>query len=175
MQAVRRVVGLAAWVYRIRRRLAPNRFSCYGAVSSEGFRGRSILIPLRNATLSRAGIALSSFDYWEGEGEGSAPLLLRAADHPAVLDSPTVQRGRSFGFAETVSKHFPVRAACLRIARRGVRWIAIATCVVDTANPERSGPLECSTFCVTKARDKGKGGCYTAALLESSVMLGNAK
>ena len=32
----------------------------------------------------------------------------------AVLDSPAVQRSRSFGFAETVSKHFAVRVARLQ-------------------------------------------------------------
>jgi len=43
----------------------------------------------------------------------------RAADPSAVLDSPTVQRSRSFGFAETVSKHVAARVARLRMARRG--------------------------------------------------------
>ena len=41
----------------------------------------------------------------------------------AVLDSLTVQRSRSFGFAETVSKHFALRVALLRMVRRGLRWI----------------------------------------------------
>jgi hypothetical protein len=30
-----------------------------------------------------------------------------------------VQRSRSFGFVETVSKHFAIRVARLRMARRG--------------------------------------------------------
>src|SRR5579859_2355542 len=54
-------------------------------------------------------------------------LLRCASGQPipqAVLDSPTVQRSRSFGFAETVSKHFAVRVARLRMARPGVRWTA---------------------------------------------------
>ena len=37
----------------------------------------------------------------------------------AVLDSLMVQRSRSFGFAETVSKHFAVRVARLRMAHHG--------------------------------------------------------
>ena len=48
--------------------------------------------------------------------------LLRCSSQPilqAVLDSPTVQRSRSFGFAETVSKHAAARVARLRMARRG--------------------------------------------------------
>jgi hypothetical protein len=52
-------------------------------------------------------------------GEGSAPLLFRAADYPSSLDSPTVQQSRSFGFAKTVSNHFAIRVARLRMARRG--------------------------------------------------------
>src|SRR5579864_1624095 len=62
---------------------------------------------------------LCSFSMLQMRGEGSAPLLFRAADPPSSLDSPTVQRSRSFGFAETVSKHFAIRVARLRMARRG--------------------------------------------------------
>jgi hypothetical protein len=51
-------------------------------------------------------------------GEGSAALLFRQPIIQTILDSPTMQRSRSFGFAETVSKHFAVRVARLRMAGR---------------------------------------------------------
>ena len=74
-------------------------------------------------------------------GEGSAPLLFRAADNPAVLDSPRVQRSRSFGFAETVSKHFAVRGLASGWHVAGVRWVAndrslITTCLGATSTQE---------------------------------------
>jgi len=37
----------------------------------------------------------------------------------AVMDSPTVQQSRSFGIAETLSKHFAVRVARLQ---DGASW-----------------------------------------------------
>jgi len=66
-------------------------------------------------------------------GEGSAPLLFKAADLPSSLGLPygaaepilrlPTQHARTArvgdpGFAETVSKHFAVRVARLRMARR---------------------------------------------------------
>jgi len=61
----------------------------------------------------------SSFTVLRMRGED---LLRCSSGQPilqAVLDSPTVQQSRSFGFAETVSKHFAVRVARLRMARGG--------------------------------------------------------
>ena len=76
------------------------------------------LYPYEHAILSRA---RCSALLWSG---CEAKDLLRRSSGQAiidaVLDSPTVQRSRSFGFAETVSKHFLVRVACLRMADRGV-------------------------------------------------------
>src|SRR5438270_6750797 len=82
-------------------------------------------------------------------GEGSAPLLFRAADHPAVLDSPRVQRSRSFGFAETVSKRFAVRVARLRMAHRGGRDRSLtATCVAGYSNSGNVLDSSCLVFAI---------------------------
>lgn len=46
-------------------------------------------------------------------------LLLCSSGQPiiqSVLDSPMVQRSRSFGFVETVSKHLQFTWLCLRMA-----------------------------------------------------------
>ncbi len=45
---------------------------------------------------------LCSFTMLRMRGEGSALLIFRAAIIQEVLNSPKVQRSRSFGFTETV-------------------------------------------------------------------------
>src|SRR6185437_11994879 len=55
-------------------------------------------------------------------GREAKDLLRCSSGQPiihTVLDSPAVQRSRSFGCAETVSKHFAVHVASLRMACRG--------------------------------------------------------
>src|SRR5579859_619638 len=74
-------------------------------------------------------------------------LLRCASGQPipqAVLDSPTVQRSRSFGFAETVSKHFAVRVARLRMARRGVRWTANRDVCIGYSNSANGSSIATS-------------------------------
>jgi hypothetical protein len=61
---------------------------------------------------------LSSGPYFACEGQGYALLPFNAPNPPSSPGYPMVQRSRSFGCAETVSKHLAARVARLRMALR---------------------------------------------------------
>jgi hypothetical protein len=73
----------------------------------------------------------------------------------AVLDSPTVQRSRSFGFAETLSKHFAVRVARLRMACRGSemdRYCDVCSGFSNSGNGSKRAGKSCACSLVRKIR-----------------------
>jgi len=83
---------------------------------------------------------LCSSTMFQMRGEGSALLLFRAADPASSLDSPMVQRSRSFRLrGDRVETRYGSRGSPSGWRVVGVRWMVNRErVVVDTATRKRS-------------------------------------